>query len=49
MLFAKFVLIAAIVAAASLGLFMRVRAWRVRKIAERARWESELSRDLRDL
>lgn len=49
MLFAKIVLIAAVLVAASLGIFMRVRAWRARKIAERARWEQELARDLRDL
>lgn len=48
-LFAKVVLIVAIILAASLGLFMRVRAWQRRKRAERARWESELERDLRDL
>ncbi|WP_017793612.1 hypothetical protein [Leucobacter salsicius] len=49
MLFAKVILIIAIVLAAALGVFMRVRAWRRRKQAERARWNAELARDLRDL
>lgn len=47
--FAKVVLIIAVLVAVALGLFMRVRAWRRRKRAERAKWDAELARDLRNL
>lgn len=49
MLFAKIVLIVAILVAAGLGVFMRVRAWNRRKREARARWNAELARDLREL
>lgn len=47
MLFAKFVLVAAILVAVVVGLYMRVRAsWRKRK-EELAKFNAELARDLR--
>lgn len=46
MVLAKVVLVAAIACAVALGIMMRVRAWRRRRRAERARWEAELARDL---
>lgn len=47
MLFAKILLVAAIVIAILIAVYLRVRAWRVRRTAERAAWEAELDRDLR--
>lgn len=49
MLFAKIVLLIAILIAVALGVFMRVRAWRRRKRDERDRWNDELARDIRNL
>ena len=47
MLFAKTLLIVAIVIAIVLALALRVRAWRRRAAGERARRLAELERDLR--
>ncbi|WP_162903598.1 hypothetical protein [Leucobacter sp. wl10] len=46
--FAKFVLVALIVVVVLLTVYLRVRAWRARRAAERAAWEAEIERDLRD-
>ena len=47
MLFAKILLVVLIVIAILLAAYLRVRAWRARRDAERAAWEAELERDLR--
>lgn len=44
---AKVVLIVAILIAITLGVFMRVRAWRRRRAQAKAAWQAELDRDLR--
>ncbi|QZY52659.1 hypothetical protein [Leucobacter tenebrionis] len=47
MVFAKVLLIIAIVIAILLALYMRWRAWHARRVRERAAWQAELERDLR--
>lgn len=45
--FAKFVLVVVILVVIVLALYLRVRAWRAHKAAEKAAWEAEIERDLR--
>ncbi|QIM18887.1 hypothetical protein G7066_10330 [Leucobacter coleopterorum] len=47
MLVAKIVLIVAILLAITLGVFMRVRAWRRRLALAKAQRQTELDRDLK--